>query len=65
MSRRKINSVSDKKKKCSLVLAVQFYMIMQVYAREDGFDSSGIQDEKLNLNAKEKVIFKWKLQLGK
>lgn len=35
-------------------------VLYEVYAREDGFDSSGIQDEILHLNAKKKVIFKRK-----
>lgn len=30
-------------------------VLFEVYAGEDGFDSSGTQDEILHLNAKEKV----------
>lgn len=53
-------------KKSCLILVLQFYWrFMQFYARRDGFDSGGIQDEMLDLNAKEEVIFRRKLQFEK
>lgn len=66
MSSRKINAVSDDKKKNSLVLAALLYWkFMQLYAREDDCDSSSVQDGRLHLNAKQEVIFKRKLQFEK
>lgn len=40
-------------------------ILLAVYARGDGIDSGGIQDEILYLNAKEEVVFRRKLQCEK
>lgn len=40
-------------------------ILMAVYARRVGTDSDGIQDEIQDLNAKEGVVFRRKLQIEK